>query len=81
MERNEYERNIAMLCDLLKANYNVITKQKVCEVYNIITDKRPEVPGYYLTDAMEKWGKRNGYEFMFNTDKHGKRKNVMLVKA
>jgi hypothetical protein len=81
MERNEYERNIIMLCDLLKANYNVITKQKVCEVYNIITDKCPEVPGYYLTDAMENWGKQNGYQLMFNVNKHGKRKNVMLVKA
>ena len=84
MERNEYERNIFTICNLLtslQVNSNVITKQKVCEVYNIITLQRPDVPGYWVTDSMENWGKQNGYELMFNVNKHGKRKNVMLVKA
>jgi hypothetical protein len=81
MERNEYERNIFIICNLLRANYDLITKQKICQVYNLITDKRPDVPGYYLTDAMENWGKKNDYQFLFNVNRQGKRRNVMLVKA
>jgi hypothetical protein len=84
MERNEYEKCVYMACDLLVSlmpNKTIITKQKVCEIWNKSTDRRPDVPGYYLTDAMENWGKQNGYQLMFNVNKHGKRKNVMLVKA
>lgn len=86
MDRSVYEKNVFTLCTLIdnlmdKQNTPIIKKEKICQIWDIMSSNRPDVPGYWLTDAMEKWGKCNGYEFMFNTNKHGKRKNVMLVKA
>lgn len=84
MNRDQYENCVFAVCDLFKtqsADPTIITQNKIVEIWNIATKNRPNVPGYYMTDAMEKWGKRNGYQFMFNTNKHGKRKNVMLIKA
>ena len=84
MNRAYYENCVELACELAYktlSNNQIITKNKIVEIWNLATDKRPDVPGYWMTDAMEKWGKQNGYQLMFNTNKHGKRKNVMLVKA
>jgi hypothetical protein len=81
MDRIHYEKCIAMLCDLLSPNFSVITKQKVCQVFNIMRTTPLDVPGYWMNDAMEKWGKQNNYQFVFSVNKQNKRKNVMLVKV
>ena len=80
MKRTDYENNVAMICDLLKPNFKVITKQKICLVYNIMTE-RPNVPSFWLTDAMKKWGKSNNYEIVYSVSKRNRVKNVMLVQA
>lgn len=84
MNREQYENCVFTVCDLFQtqaADNTIITQNKIVEIWNIATKNRLDVPGYWMTDAMEKWGKRNGYQFMFNVNKQGKRKNIMLVKA
>lgn len=82
MTRNEYEQCVYKVCDLLysQSDYQeIITRYKVCEVFFRCTP-RLDVPGYWMTDAMEQWGKEHGFELVYNVNKHNRRKNIALVK-
>ena len=81
MIRDMYDGNVEKICDYIVArdcNPPLITRVKVCDVWN--ASKTTTVPGYRMSDAMETWGKRNGYVLVWSTTKRGKRRNVMLVK-
>ena len=83
MIRDIYDGNVEKVCDIIVAldcNPPSITRVRVCDVWNATNTNRPTVPGYGMSDAMETWGKRNGYVLVWSTTKRGKRRNVMLVK-
>ena len=83
MNRDIYRNSVENCLDfIVKVDYSpaVIARAKVCKVWNTAGSNRPTVPGYWMSDDMENWGKHNGYTLVWNTTKHGKRRNVMLVK-
>jgi len=84
MTRDIYSGNVEKVLDTIVAldcNPPMIPRVKVCGVWNATNPNRPTVPGYWMSDAMEDWGKRNGYVLVWSTTKRGKRRNVMLVKV
>ena len=83
MQKTEYINKIYQICDtvrLVDDNPDVISRKQICSVWNSSNPLRPTVPGYWMSDAMEDWGKQNGYRLLFTLTKSGRRRNVTLVK-
>jgi hypothetical protein len=83
MNRDTYVGNVEKILNTIQGiggNPTLIPRVTVCDVWNATDPSRLTVPGYWMSDAMEAWGKRNGYTLVWSTTKHGKRRNVMLVK-
>ena len=83
VNRIEYRDTVETGLDFIvkvECNPPVIPRAKLCSVWNSAGSDRPTVPGYWMSDDMEAWGKRNGYTLVWSTTKRGKRRNVMLVK-
>ena len=83
MNRDNYVDRVEKLLDVIVAiecNPTVIPRVQVCRSWHGVNTNLPTVPGYWMSDAMEDWGKRNSYTLVWSTTKRGKRRNVMLVK-
>jgi hypothetical protein len=83
MDRDIYTGFVDKILDTivtLDCGPALIPRVKVCSVWNATSPNRPAIPGYWMSDAMKDWGKRNGYTLVWSTTKHGKRRNVTLMK-
>lgn len=83
MDRNIYVENVGKILESIvgiESNPTVIPRVQVSRTWHGVNPNLPTVPGYWMSDAMEDWGKRNGYTLVWSTTKRGKRRNVMLVK-